>query len=184
MFCFLYSKKSDYRFIIVSLISFPLICIFAYKYGVFDFFVSKISVTGANSASSNSRYFSIIGGALVGIINPFFGAGAIKSEIAFNTVVSSIAGTSYCWANMVTYLWASFGCIFVFIFLRGIYGILWKSENSHALIFLIYICLLLCGETMTYSSIMYILMLYGYKNLPLGKIRGRRYNRIENDCGN
>ena len=143
---------------------------------IVNYFLSKISTSGANAVSSNSRYYSIIGGAIVGILNPFFGAGAIGSEEAFNQTVKALAGTTYCWANMVTYLWASFGSIFVFIFLYGLSGIMVKRGKKYSFEFLISAVLLMCGETMTYSTIMYIFMLYGYKNLPskIGKTKRTR----------
>lgn len=143
---------------------------------IVNYFLSKISTSGANAVSSNSRYYSILGGAIVGILNPFFGAGAIGSEEAFNQTVETLAGTTYCWANMVTYLWASFGSIFVFIFLYGLSGIMVKRGKKYSFEFLISAVLLMCGETMTYSTIMYIFMLYGYKNLPskIGKTKRTR----------
>ena len=139
--------------------------------GLIEYFTSKIATTGANAASSNSRYYSIICGALVGMKYPIFGAGAIKSEGVFNNVLSHFSKEYFCWANMVTYLWASFGCFFIYLFLRGIGTALPNKKKIVNICWLVFVVLLLCGETMTYSSVMYIFMLYGFDRVPLGKVK-------------
>ena len=178
--CYFFLEKNKSRWFLLYLLLFAVMGIWAINHGVGGYFVSRISMTGRDAVSSNSRYFSIIGGAIVGLMHPWFGAGAIKSATAFEKVLIDLIGKSYCWANMITYLWASFGCIFAYIFLRGIYGVLSDKKKSVSLAFFLFICLLLCGETMTYSSIMYIFMFYGYKKLPLGKIRCRNARKEVN----
>lgn len=161
--CYIVINRNEKRYYPIYIIGIIGAIIIGLRYGVLDYFLKRLSVHGASGYSSSSRYYSIIGGAFVGITHPFLGAGAVKSGIEFEKFMCYL-GKGAAWANMVTYLWASFGIIFVYIFLRGIYNTALMKKESIAISFLIFIMLLLCGETMTYSSIMYIFMLYGYSN--------------------
>jgi O-Antigen ligase. len=179
MTCFIiinWNKKRYYPVYIMGIAGGIMVCL---RYGVWDYFLKRLSLHGASAYSSNSRYYSIIGGAFVGITHPFFGAGAVKSELRFEEFMDYL-GKGAAWANMITYLWASFGCIFIYIFLKGIYNVAALRKKLIAFSFLIFIALLLCGETMTYSSIMYIFMLYGYSNRKMqgyfsNKLKRRHY---------
>lgn len=163
LICFAAISGNIKKYFPVYIMGIMCAIIIGLRYGVLDYFLKRLSTHGASADSSNSRYYSIIGGAFVGIIHPLFGAGAVKSEIRFEEFMNFL-GKSVCWANMITYLWASFGTIFIYIFLRGIYNVAVTKKKATAISFLIFIALLLCGETMTYSSVMYIFMLYGYSN--------------------
>ena len=169
--CFMMFEEHSIKWKIIFSIAVLFVGVVAINNGLVEYFVSKIVTTGANAASSNSRYYSIICGALVGMKYPIFGAGAIKSEQAFNNVLSYFSKEYFCWANMVTYLWASFGCLYIYFFLRGIGSALPNKKKIVSFCWLTFIMLLLCGETMTYSSVMYIFMLYGFKRVPFGKVK-------------
>lgn len=169
--CFILFEEHNVKWKILFFIVVLFVGVISVNNGLVEYFVSKIATTGANAASSNSRYYSIICGALVGMKYPIFGAGAIKSEEAFNNVMSYFSKEYFCWANMVTYLWASFGCFFIYLFLRGIGSALPNKKKIVSICWLVFVVLLLCGETMTYSSVMYIFMLYGFDRVPLGKVK-------------
>ena len=64
-------------------------------------------------------------------------------------------------------IWLS---LYIF-FLRGIGSALPNKKKIVSFCWLTFIMLLLCGETMTYSSVMYIFMLYGFKRVPFGKVK-------------
>ena len=85
--CFMMFEEHSIKWKIIFSIAVLFVGVVAINNGLVEYFVSKIVTTGANAASSNSRYYSIICGALVGMKYPIFGAGAIKSEQAFNTHV-------------------------------------------------------------------------------------------------
>lgn len=170
MVIYLWKRKVNFLWYIVYAGVMIIVLKWALNNGIVDYFLKKLATTGANAASSNSRYYSIICGALVGLQYPLFGAGARRSEVAFNSMVGYFTKEYYCWANMVTYLWASFGCLFIYFFLRGIETALPVKKRSINICWLLFVILLLCGETMTYSAIMYVFMLYGFKHVPFGKI--------------
>ncbi|WP_073390574.1 hypothetical protein WAA20_17600 [Butyrivibrio fibrisolvens] len=137
----------------------------ALKFEVFGYLYSRIQLHGPSEESVLSRVYSVIGGVLVAIINPFFGIGATNSWQEFDRICNLLIGRTVMWANHVTYYMASYGCIYILIFLGGVYKALKKiTDNRIAIVMLVFVLLLLCGEVMTYSSLMFILMLYGYKS--------------------
>lgn len=170
LFGYICINKKKWKFMLWLIATMSGGFILVVRYGVLDYFIERLSIYGASSHSSISRYLSIIGGAYIGVMNPFFGAGAIKSQLRFDDLMEAI-GQEACWANMVTYLWASFGVAFIIIFLRGIYHMAYPREKMVSMIVLVFIMLLLCGETMTYSSVMWIFMLYGYSNREMGMVQ-------------
>jgi len=142
--------------------------------GLKEYLFMKVDLNGEAAESSLSRIYSIVAGILSGIKYPLFGAGATKCGIIFDEVCLAIIGRTVVWANMVTYLFVAFGFPYIYIFLKGIYGAFVTSvKKLNAIIIFLFICLLLCGEMMTYSSLMYVLMLYGYKNIPVIEVRNR-----------
>lgn len=153
------SRNKVYLFIGAAVIGIVILG----RFGIAEYFLDRLSTSGASSASSKSRYYSIIGGMFVGITHPFFGAGAVKSGDKFIEIVHFL-GEDVTWANMITYLFASFGFFYVYTFMKGLYRTMLGRRKVVTMGFLIMWCLLLCGETMTYSSIPYIFMLYGYVN--------------------
>lgn len=169
-------KNWYFKLIFVCFIGALIIGMSLSHYDLIGYALERLSMKGASAYSSNSRYYSIIGGAIVGMTHPWFGTGAVKSGDMFQQTLENLIGKGYCWANMITYLWASFGSIFIYIFLRGIYDVMDERKRSVAISFFIMVCLLLCGEMMTYSSVMYIFMLYGHCRRPLGRIRRRGFS--------
>lgn len=153
------SRNKMYLFIGVAVIGIMILG----KLGIVEYFLERLSTKGASAASSKSRYYSIIGGMFVGMTHPLFGAGAIKSVDKFIEIVHFL-GEDVTWANMITYLFGSFGFFYVYTFMKGLYRTMLGRKKIVTMGFLIMWCLLLCGETMTYSSIPYIFMLYGYVN--------------------
>ncbi len=136
------------------------------RFGLFSYFLERLNTAGASANSVNSRLYSIWIGGLVGFEHPLFGAGATKSNEAF-AKWTELWNLDICWANMVTYLFASFGLLFILIFLAGIWGCGLKVGNAKCVswITLIYVILLLCGESMTYSTIIYVFMMFGWKKI-------------------
>lgn len=163
------SWNKIFLFIAVAVIGIVILS----RFGIAEYFLDRLSTSGASAASSKSRYYSIIGGMFVGITHPLFGAGAVKSADKFIEIVHFL-GEDVTWANMITYLFASFGFFYVYTFMKGLYGTMSGRRKVVAMGFLIMWCLLLCGETMTYSSIPYIFMLYGYVNCAKKNRKGYR----------
>lgn len=136
------------------------------RFGLLSYFLDRLDTTGASAHSVNSRLYSVFAGGLVGFEHPLFGAGATKANYAF-TEWTKMWDVDICWANMVTYLFASFGLLFIFIFLTGIWGCGLKVGNAKCVswITLVFVVLLLCGETMTYSTVIYVFVMYGWKKI-------------------
>lgn len=136
----------------------------ALKFGVFNYLYTRIQPHGPSEDSVLSRVYSIIVGTIVGITHPFFGTGSTNSFIEFNRVCNELIGRTVVWANHVTYYMASYGCIYILVFLMGVYKAFQRiADKKRAIVLLLFILLLLCGEVMTYSSLMFVLMLYGYE---------------------
>ena len=172
--CYVIKKgiNNIYKYVVLAVI----IIVVMWEGGVVDYFLKRIATHGASAYSANSRYWSIVGGIFVGITHPLFGAGAIKSNYRFEEFIQFL-GMNAAWTNMVTYLFASFGLGYVFIFLYGIYKAIPDKRRSISVGFLLFFCLLLCGETMTYSSIPYIYMMYGYTQRIKNKNSAELLNR-------
>lgn len=159
---FILPHSTSWRLGCLILVITAFIFMFIKYNGFFIYLIKRFATTGSSSHSSNSRYYSVLIGGLIGLLNPIFGAGAVKSQRLFEEIVLKMTGISLCWANMITYLFASFGFCYIVVMLYGLYGFFSVKSKKIGMTFIITICLLLCGETMTYSSIIYIFMFYGY----------------------
>lgn len=165
MFIFLKKKRGkEFGFCTITLTG----AVIASKVlGVLSYFLERLGPGGGSSYSINSRIYSIVCGLMAGLTNPVFGRGTSKSEEVFGECVRVLNITEgACWANMVTYLFASFGILFV-VFYSGLYGMGLTYCDSKIVLWItaVFIILLLCGGTMTYSTLLYTFMMYGLKNL-------------------
>lgn len=137
--------------------------------GLMSYLMNRMDPESASAYSLNSRVYSVVCGLMAGFTDPLFGRGATKSNDVFAACVKLVdtTGEGGCWANMVTYFFASFGIVFIAVFLLGLFGMTLSYKKSRIIAFvnLIFIVLLLCGETMTYSATMFTFMMYGLRNL-------------------
>lgn len=142
------------------------LAILLYRYDLIQEILIKFNTEGVSSDSINSRLSSIAAGGVIGITHPFWGAGALNSQILYGELAPRFWGGSS-WTNMITYLFASFGLFFITLILLGLFKTGLKlsgGQKRTAVCIVVYICLLLCGQIMTYSSIFYILVMYGWQN--------------------
>lgn len=140
----------------------------AYKCDVLWYIAYRFNLNGDSRHSIISRLYSVIVGLMVGRDHFLLGAGATKSQLLFDEYSARlVTDMGVCWANMVTYLFASFGIVFISVFLIGIWSIGFYSNRGvfACCSILIFFSLLMCGEIMTYSPMMYVFMMYGCKKL-------------------
>lgn len=156
-----WDNKKKISVIILILVGYYMV----YKFGIVEWAQERLNRTGGSSDSINSRIASITVNIYIFLKNFWFGAGAIKSQQLFEVYLPKLGyEKTLCSTNMVTYLMASYGVIFISLFVVGIYGVGYYANTKKYIRFglCIIIFMLLCGETMTYSSIMYTFMFYGW----------------------
>ena len=151
-----------------------------FRSDIISSFISKFNTSGASAESVNSRITSIIVGGLIGFSHPLFGAGATKAGELYNDLAPFYGG-GMSFTNMVTYLFSAFGIGFIAIILLGIFGYgfkISKGKRREALLVLITICLFLCGQILTYSSLLYIFVMYGWRKLSEKNINNLKKQKI------
>lgn len=163
----------------LGLCAIPLAVIGLYVSGLLDYILYRFQRTGGSQHSINSRIASITVNFYTWATHPIFGAGAINSQQEFlNNLTKLGYASNLTSANMVMYLLSSFGFIFALLFLIGIYGFSKAALGSRkkCMLVLIFFCILFCGETLTYSSMPYIIMFYGWVNINYTKSMSKLWN--------
>ena len=144
-----------------------IMIILFFRSDIISSFISKFNISGSSADSVNSRLTSIIAGGVIGFTHPLFGAGATKVGELYNEL-APLYGGGKTFANMITYLFSAFGLGFITIILLGIWGYgirIATGSKKKAVLVLLVVCLFLCGQTMTYSSLLYIFVMYGWRRI-------------------
>lgn len=145
-----------------------------YHFGIVEWVQERLNRSGGSSDSINSRIASVTVNTYIFVKNFWFGAGAIRSQQLFYVYLPELGyEKTLCSTNMITYLMASYGVIFIIFFITGVYkmGFYASTKKNVRLGLCIIIFMLLCAETMTYSSIIYIFMFYGWNYVQQNKLK-------------
>lgn len=138
-----------------------------------SYVLNRMNRSGASSHSINSRIASITVNMFICGLRILTGTGAIKAQRLFIEYLPLLNyAEDLTSSNMVAYICAAFGGIFGIVFLLGLYKFGFKIMRSSigAVAIMGFIVLLLCGEVMTYSSIIYVFIFYGWNSLG-GKVK-------------
>ncbi len=136
---------------------------------LFSYIKVRFQRNGASGHSINSRIASVFVNLYIMMINPIVGAGARKSQILFQEMLSPLGyEKGMTSANMITYIGASFGIPFFVIFTYGLFWFaryIYKKNNLESFLLGISLCICLCGQIHHYSLFPYFIIFYGFEGI-------------------
>lgn len=168
---FFIEKKSRVEISVIGLVGITSLFVVR-KQGMwlYEYLILRFSPSGPSAHSVWSRINSLIIPIKIWIKKPFFGVGAINSQKEFlqyieNTRVGYAA--SSCFTNQITYYLASFGLMFVLVVVAGLFffGKALMKHNAWSMVWVVTILLLLMGEILSYSPIIFVIVLYGFNEI-------------------